>query len=188
MDRITIALAAALFVTPAAASAQQPVPLRETVTIVTDVHQPPMTNTPDEEFQRLDAVGDAIAVIEIVSLPAELTPHDGAPGIKVRGIVKENVKVSNRAALSATDGTVELEFGGDVPYTGEYPILKTGERYLIFFHLHPFMTRWYPVLPFRIDDAGRLEQVKIVQREPFDWKSPINGLPLDEVIRKLRKN
>jgi hypothetical protein len=101
------------------------------------------------------------------------------------------VKVSPRAALWAADGTIEFEFdSGDKrrPLNSrEYPLLKTGERYLFFFQLHPAMTRWYPTIPFRVDEAGRLEQVVWVQGQQSGWKSPIDGMPLSEVVKALRK-
>jgi hypothetical protein len=87
------------------------------------------------------------------------------------------------------DGTIEFAFeGGEVngAQRGSYPILKTGERYLIFFNLHPAGGRWYPLLPFRVDDAGRLDQAEFVS-PAFFWKSPINRMRLDEVVKELRK-
>lgn len=168
-------------------TAQQRPPIQETVTIITDRDVPPMTSTPDEEVQRLREV-DAIAVVQVLSLKDEKTP-----ATKVRGIVTDGVKSSDRAALWNADGTIEFEFGAGEPSTRKYtdydgyPLLKAGERYLIFFDLHPFMTRWYPTIPFRVDEAGRLEQVEWVSGHSSGWKSPINGLPLSEAVKRLRK-
>jgi hypothetical protein len=49
------------------------------------------------------------------------------------------------------------------------------------------MTRWYPTIPFRVNEAGRLEQVEWVNGDPSGWKSLINGMPLSEVVKGLRK-
>jgi len=194
MDRLTALLAVAFLSTSTIAIAQgqqpqpKPPPLEETVVITTDDDIPPFTTTPDEELKRLDDVGDAIAVVEILSLPADLSSLRET--VNVRGAIKDGVKTSPRATLWAADGAIEFAFNNDVrkPVAARsYPILKTGERYLIFFNLNPFMTRWYPVLPFRINKDGRLEQVEWVGGASSGWKSPINGMPLSDVVTKLRK-
>ena len=191
LDRIAVSLTVGLVTISVAATSwaqpQTPPPIREVIT-VTDRGIPPMTTTPAEELQRLSEV-DAIAVVEVVSLEGEKTP-----ATKVRGIVRDGVKASTRAALWSADGTIEFQFGGgdsieQMASRGdrEYPVLKAGERYLVFFDLHPFIARWYPTIPFRVDESGRLAQVEWNGPTPSLWKSPINGLPLSEAVQKLRK-
>ena len=109
---------------------------------------------------------------------------------EVRGTVTVRVKAPDREALWKPDGKIEFEFAGGsvngVSY-GEYPPLRIGERYLVFFQLHPAGTRWYPNMPFRIDEAGRLDQVEFISPSPYLWKSLINGMKLDDVVKGLQK-
>lgn len=155
----------------------------------------PLTTTPEEELTRLDRISDAIAVIDVQSVHGEwTTPAGDAAVTKVRGMVTNPVKVSSRAQLWEPDGAIAFEFeGGEVKGAsvmleyGEYPLLNVGERYLVWFALSPDNGRGYPFLPFRIDADGRLVQVAFRERQPIGWESPINGLPLREVVSKLTR-
>jgi hypothetical protein len=163
--------------------------LEETITVTTDHDLPPMTSTPEEELDRLRDK-DAIAVVDVQSVRGERMPGRIGARTVVRGKVTVGVRASDLAALWNADGTIEFAFEGgefeDVK-RGQYPPLTTGERYLIFFDLHPAGERWYPSMPFRVDEAGRLDQVEFIPPSRYGWKSPINRMPLKDVVTGLQK-
>jgi hypothetical protein len=177
------AIVAALTIGSAEAFAQDKPPLPETVTvtIAADCHVPPFTSTPAEEIARVNEFADAIALIDVTSV-GPIVPTTNRLSCyprktSMRGVIAEMVK-SAATPLGDADRRVEFDFEG-------VPRLEPGSRYLVFFDLEPGTTQWYPAMPFLIDANGRLQQVTF-ENDPLGWKSPINGLPLSEVVKMLR--
>lgn len=179
MRALLSTIAVTLTLRAAEAFAQDKPPLLETITIVSDCHNPPFTTTVAEEVARLDGVADAIALVEVRTVsPIPATRVGCEPKwTRVSGVIAQFVKSATTPLGNDTRG-IEFDFEG-------VPILQPGSRYLVFFNLAPGKTQWYPLMPFLIDASGRLQQAAF-ENDPLGWKSPINGLPLSEIIKMLR--
>jgi hypothetical protein len=100
----------------------------------------------------------------------------------VHGIVRQVLQSSEQAQFTAKDKTIDLQFdggqivvGNTMVRVGEYPLLASGSKYLLWFQVDPTGQRWYPLQPFRIDSDDRLRRVEFVSLQPIVVDTPRSG-------------
>jgi hypothetical protein len=150
---------------------------------------PPLTIA--EEVQQLDARSDAIVVLKITAVDAELTSGGDWVRTRVRGAILEPVKVPAWPALD-NKGAVEFEVdGGEVRFgdtlvrVGNYPVFRTGSTYLV--TLVAGQGSWRIAQYFLIDSTGTMTRPEHFSPRGEKLYSQFFGLPLAEVTTRLRR-
>jgi hypothetical protein len=145
--------------------------------------------TPAQQIARFVRTFDGIAIVEIGAVEGTLIDGDKWIRTKVTGPVKTVLKNSalfpgDRFEFQYNDGLMKIN--GVEVQAGDYPILKTGSRFLVFIETN-YTERW---LAYAVDvtDPRRVTRPQFANVDPANVPNVFNGMSLAEAQREIRKS
>ena len=91
----------------------------------------------------------------------------------------------NQLILDAEDGEIQLK--GVTVKAGRYPILVPGSRYLGLLAYDGNNKSWYLGIGYAIDRNNKLQRLNNWDGTAHSFESPLEGLPLETVIDRLKR-
>ena len=145
--------------------------------------------TASSELARFRRQAEAVVLGEVVSIAGELTPDRSWVRTKVsfRSIeafkdAKEFAPVGKTAIFEYDGGEVGIK--NVIVRAGTYPLLRPGDRYVLFLSKNPDKGHWYSSIVLEVTADGRL---KVPEIQEGRANSPIDGMPLFEALAILRE-